>query len=406
MRGPQSHRPRPRRRIFAAFVALVAATAPLGAALATSTPAPAADAYTPLVQSVMSTPHWFRGVDGHVHLVYELELVNGFQVPVTLESVTIRDPSRGDTVALLSGTDLRASMSLLASPTEPTTTVPSSGIGVVWFDITLPNPRALPRSIEHTLTVKVPAGLPVPEIVTYHGAIARVDLRPPVVLGPPLSGPGWIAVGSCCDGPHRRSIQPVNGRLYLGQRFAIDWNGFDSMHRFVVGNPERLTSWVFYGKPVLAVADAEVVAAVDRFPDQTPNHPRPVTLEEADGNYIILALGQGRFAFYAHLKPGSVRVRVGERVHRGEVIAQLGNSGSSTGPHLHFQVMDRPSALASNGLPYVFDSFQFVGRIPPLDTKLEDAVNAGQPVPVDPTGAGTRHAELPLGRDVINFGSG
>jgi hypothetical protein len=220
-------------------------------------------------------------------------------------------------------------MSLLANPTEPPTTVPNSGVGVVWFEIVLPNRRALPRSIEHTLTVAVPPGLPVPPTISYAGASARVDLRPPVVLGPPLRGPGWIALGSCCDGPHRRSLQPVNGRLFLGQRFAIDWNGFDSMHRIEVSNPDSLSSWVFYGKPVLAVADARVVAAVDRFPDQVPNHPRPVTIDQADGNYIILALGSGRFAFYAHLKPGSVRVKAGDRVRHGEVIARLGNSGSS-----------------------------------------------------------------------------
>jgi peptidoglycan/xylan/chitin deacetylase (PgdA/CDA1 family) len=57
-----------------------------------------------------------------------------------------------------------------------------------------------------------------------------------VVIGPPLRGAGWIALGSCCDGPHRRSIQPVNGKLYLGQRFAVDWNGMDATRRFVVGN--------------------------------------------------------------------------------------------------------------------------------------------------------------------------
>lgn len=156
---------------------------------------------------------------------------------------------------------------------------------------------------------------------------------------------------------------------------------------------------------MIAVAGATVLAAVDRYPDQVPNHPKPVTIQQADGNYVILSLGHGRYAFYAHLKPRSIRLRQGARVRRGQMIAQLGNSGSSSGPHLHFQVMNRPSALASDGLPFVIDRFRFVGRIP-LDATLEADINAGKSIAVDPAGAGSRRAELPLGRDVVSFGSG
>jgi hypothetical protein len=356
-----------------------------------------------LVQSVMSKPRWFKDDEGRAHVVYELKLTNGFAIPVTVRSVSVRDVGRRRTIERLSGAELSASMTLMASPTEPTTTVPGSGIGVVWLDVAVPGRRRVPRSIRHTLTVALPPGLPVPSTITDRGGFARVDRRPPVVLGPPLRGPGWVALGSCCDGPHRRSIQSLNGKLHLGQRFAIDWNGVDAQDRFVVGDPDLNESWTFYGKPVIAVADARVVAAVDRFADQIPNHPNPVTLREADGNHVILALGKGRFAFYAHLKPGSVRVERGDRVREGEVLGLLGNSGSSTGPHLHFHVMNRPSALASDGLPYVFDRFRLTGRIPPLDDALLATINAGQPVSVDPTGVGPRRRALPLGRDVVGF---
>ena len=294
-------------------------------------------------------------------------------------------------------------MSLMATGAEPTTTVPASSIGVVWFDIALPSRRAIPRRVLHTLTVSTPPGLPVPRSITSVGGRARVDRRPPVVLGPPLLGPGWIAVGSCCDGPHRRSIQPVNGRLKLGQRFAIDWNGADAQGRWVVGDPGLNESWTFFGKPVIAVADARVVKAVDRFPDQVPNAPNPVGLQQADGNHVILDLGHGRYGFYAHLEPGSVRVKAGQRVRRGQIIGRLGNSGSSSGPHLHFHVMDRPTAVDSNGLPFVIDRFRFAGQIPPLDDALMETINSGQPTPVNPKGSGPRRRQLPLGRDVVDF---
>jgi hypothetical protein len=71
----------------------------------------------------------------------------------------------------------------------------------------------------------------------------------------------------------------------------------DPQHRWVVGNPDVNTSWVFYGRPVQAVAAGRVITAVDRFPNQIPNHPHPVTLREADGNHVTIALGHGRYAF-------------------------------------------------------------------------------------------------------------
>jgi hypothetical protein len=366
-------------------------------------PATAADRYTPIVPSVMSMPRWFEDSRGRIHLAYELRMVNGFPVPVTVTSVSVRDVNRRRPIERLAREELTAATSLMASPGEPATVVPPSSTAVVWFDIVLPGRAAVPRRISHRVSVSVPPGLPVPELVSLTGARARVDRRPPIALAPPLRGPGWIAVGSCCDGPHRRALQPVNGRLRLGQRFAIDWNGMDDQNRFVVGDPRLNTSWVFYGAPVLAVASARVVAAADRFPDQIPTDPRPVTLREADGNYVILALGKGRYAFYAHLEPGSVRVRKGQRVRAGDVIGRLGNSGSSTGPHLHFHVMDRPSALDSDGLPYVFRNFRLDGRIPVLTPELEASITAGGRMPVDESRSGGRRNALPLGRDVVSF---
>src|SRR3546814_3208759 len=78
-------------------------------------------------------------------------------------------------------------------------------------------------------------------------------------------------------------------------------------------------------------------------------------LGDATGNYVALDLGDGRHAFYEHLKPGSIRVVPGQRVRRGEVIAELGFTGDSTGPHLHFHVADAPSPLGAEGLPFEID---------------------------------------------------
>ncbi len=362
------------------------------------------DRYTPLVMHVFAPPHWFRDSDGTYQLVYELELTNGLPVPAEATKLAVRDAGSGRVVARLSGKALTAAMGPLAAGYgSPSTKVEPSSVSVVWMEVPFRSRQQIPARIEHTLTVKVPPGLPVPESITDTGGAAKVDRSEPVVLAPPVQGPGWVAAGSCCDGPHRRALQPVNGHLALGQRFAIDFNRGNSEGRWVVGDPDVNENWIFFGDPVLAVADGTVVEAVDRYPNQTPNHPQPVTLPEADGDHVIIRFGKGLYAGYAHLDAGSVRVHAGEHVSRGEVIGLLGNSGASSGPHLHFQVMSKPSLPDAEGLPFAFSRFTFEGKIPPIGPDFEKEVNSGAPIPVLPAGAGPRRDELPVGRDVVDF---
>ncbi len=380
----------------------VDASSPAPTSPAPTSASPAAEQFTPAVMRVMSQPRWFTGTDALVHLVYELELTNGFPVPVTVTGVQARDAVSGTVLQSLSGDGLDAALSPLAGPATKKTELPASSVRVVWMDVALKAGSQPPSAIEHTLTVSVPPGLPVPSTITSTGAAAEVDRRPPTVIGAPLSGTGWIALPSCCDGPHRRSLQPIDNSLWLAQRFAIDFNKIDAKGMLASGDSNKNSAWFTYDQPVLAVADARVVVAVDDYPDQVPNAPKPVGIDEADGNHVILELSPGVYGFYAHLKPGSVSVKAGDQVTKGQPIGRTGNSGSSTGTHLHFQLMDRPSALVADGLPFAFDAFTVVGRSPALDRliRLNPSVD---PVPVDPANAGPRTDQLPMSRDVLSF---
>jgi len=167
----------------------------LCAALAGSGPASAAsnpptDRYTPLVMDVMSAPQWFRGADNQYHLVYELELTNGFPVPADVASLTVRNARTHRTVMTLTGDDLLAAMSPLVFTLGSSTTVAAAGISVVWMDLPFPRRSDIPPEIEHTVTATVPPGLPVPQTITSTGGEAKVDLRPPVALSAPVSGAG------------------------------------------------------------------------------------------------------------------------------------------------------------------------------------------------------------------------
>ena len=95
-----------------------------------------------------------------------------------------------------------------------------------------------------------------------------------------------------------------------------------------------------------------------------------MTMENLTGNSLVLDLGESRYALYGHLQAG-VRVKVGDHVRAGQVLGLLGNSGESTGPHLHFGLMDGDAMLTGDGIPYVFD-FYHDGRLHRGEIPLED----------------------------------
>jgi len=144
------------------------------------------------------------------------------------------------------------------------------------------------------------------------------------------------------------------------------------------------------------VADGTVVGFKDGIPENVPpSRAVPITLETVGGNHVILDIGGGHFAFYAHLQPGKIRVKMGDRVKRGQVIGLVGNSGNSTEPHLHFHISDGNSPLGTEGLPYALTSFE---------TQKGELKVVSAAMKVEVSGAPSRRSlEMPLQNDVIRF---
>lgn len=192
-----------------------------------------------------------------------------------------------------------------------------------------------------------------------------IDRSAPVVLSSPLQGGNWAAIHDpSWERGHRRVVYTVDGVKRIPGRFAIDFMKLDSVH-YVQGNEDSIYNWLGYAQPVLAAADGIIASVRNDFPESSTLSAHPdYKPEQATGNYISLKIADNRFVFYEHLKPGSITVKPGQSVKKGEVIALLGFTGQTTGPHLHFHVADKDSPLGAEGLPFVFEHFIQIGHYP------------------------------------------
>jgi murein DD-endopeptidase len=197
-----------------------------------------------------------------------------------------------------------------------------------------------------------------------------IGTEPREALAPPLRGGPWVAVHSpTWERGHRRVFYSVGGRAHIPARFAVDWVRVDNAGRTTRGDADRVADTLGYGDDVLAVADARVAAVRDDMsePATISASARHEIVDDA-GNYVVLLMPDGRYVFYEHLKPGSIRVKSGQTVARGDVIGSLGFTGESTGPHLHFHIADGPAPLDAEGLPFAIDGFRLLGHYQDIAT--------------------------------------
>ena len=273
----------------------------------------------------------------------------------------------------------------------------------------------------HFQTSRYLAGLRLsPGLTLAPGTALVVFSKPMLLLGLPSGGLALIAHAKDGQGrpvearaslrveehqsPNRYSF-PLAGTWYVGaapslhshhrwavnEEFALDLVSLGGDGRTHKGDGTRLDDYFGYGRDVLAVADGTVVEVAAGGTEANDRLRRPgegaedfqkrtvaaqnelltKSYKAVIGNYVVVKHAGGEYSHYAHLKQGSVRVRAGDTVTRGQVIGQLGQTGNSTEPHLHFQLTDGPDPMYSRGIPIVFkdlpvEGLDLVGR--PLQT--------------------------------------
>ncbi|WP_375416722.1 M23 family metallopeptidase [uncultured Hymenobacter sp.] len=362
----------------------------------------------PVEVRVPLAPQPVTGSDGLVHVAYELHVTNFYQSTGTLRLKRVTVFADGISLVLAHFTAAQVN-SLLAHPTEGVDTlgVPlEAGKRVVLFLwLTLPSGRPRPQMLQHQLAFVTTSG--VQQLVD--GVRTPLNAMPPVVLGAPLRAGPWLTH----EGPgnhlshHWGSIVTVNGQATIPQRYAIDFFGLTPTGHAVHVARDQLNAstnadWVGFGAEVLAVADGVVRDLRDGEPNHLPLASLPeltdLTVRTLMGNFVVLEIAPHVFVHYAHLQPGSLAVKVGGRVRRGTVLGRLGQSGNANAPHLHLQVSNAATFEESEGLPFVFQTFDRTGSI-----QIGDVLDQAVKVSLETNFQKPCRQQLPLDGNVIIF---
>lgn len=340
---------------------------------------------------------------GKMHLLYELHLTNFKASNLEITRVEVlNDASNGLVLASYTDAELTGRLGRPGAPSNlPDKRLIAGGMrAVVFMAIVFDRPSDIPSALRHRLWFKSTDSTSAEDSVSG----GRVVIRPtlPLVIRSPLRGEGWVALsGMSNTSGHRRTIVVVNGKARIAQRFATDWVRIGPDGLAFRGDPAKNTSWSAYGAEVHAATNGTVVDVKDGVPENDPTSDKkavPITVESAPGNYVIVDLGNGYFSFYAHLKTNSIRVKVGDRVRIGQVLALLGNSGNSDSPHLHFHICDGNSPLGAEGMPYVLDFFQMQGVLPSKKLLVEGGWRQQAGSAVD-----NRRREIPIENAIVRF---
>ncbi|WP_026851674.1 M23 family metallopeptidase [Glaciibacter superstes] len=295
-----------------------------------------------------------KASDGKYYVAYELSVFNDAPRDATMTKVeTIAGDDRGTVIATLDQEHIAANTMMTGgnSSALAETDIPAGRTVIVVFRDAYPTRKAVPATFTHRISATFAPAKPndprlaskYPDQVAQIGGYLAVSTETPVVIGPPLAGENWFAnngLESEALNAHSDVVIPVGGRVTSAERFAIDFLRIDptSMKSYR-GDPALNASYLAFDQPLIAVAKATVVKVVSDQPDVTPMVLTEVeTVDDVTGNSIVLDLGNGVYALYAHMQQGSAQVKVGDTVKKGQEIGRLGNSGNTSEAHLHFQL--------------------------------------------------------------------
>jgi len=317
--------------------------------------------------------------DGSTRFYYEMVITNFGNSKDVLDAIEAKageTRTKFDSQALAAMTVRFGAWGEPASPAD--LTIEGGRAVIVFLALDLGKSKA-PSTIEHSLHVLDDKG-ERHEIVL---APLPVSDESPIVVAPPLRGE-WIAGDSANNRPdaaHRRAVLVDNGHAWLAQRYAIDWVQYqtvDGKRTTWKGPEDKNDSYFCYNQPIYSVAAGKVVDVSDGVAENVPHSQKyvvPIGANNAAGNHVVVEIAPHRYVLYAHMRPGTVQVKIGDDVSGGQILGHVGNTGSSAEPHLHMHIDDQPSFLAGNGVPYESTNGE-AGRSTPMSVRRPQFISA------------------------------
>lgn len=308
------------------------------------------------------SPLW---IDGKAYLTYEIFISNVGNQSFKLSRVDVLNNDDSNKVLFSYNEDqlleMIKSYHLTDSDSEQSLVLKPGIRAVLFFMPEFRRQRDIPHKLIHRFVMQKVNKKNSEDLSAQpffmNAAIVNANMSAPVIFGAPLHGEHWLAAnGPSNTSVHRRVRITNHGVMYFPERFAIDFTQFGQDGKMYKEDSSKNENYYGYGANVYSVATGRVFAVIEGIPDNIPGrHDYPINLSNINGNYVLIDIGHKHYAFYAHLKPDSIKVKRGDIVQKGQVIGLLGNSGNSTAPHLHFHIGNEPSGVSTQGIPYAFE---------------------------------------------------
>ncbi|WP_162274046.1 M23 family metallopeptidase [Polaribacter reichenbachii] len=294
------------------------------------------------------------------YLAYELNIFNNFKTSIALKKVEIFDLSSTEVpIATFDSSYINKNLERPKLRGDNDLKIISANqFGVLNLNLKFKDVKNIPVKIFHRLHFNINKSDEESIAYTFESTILDIPNKIKLTLGLPFNKKGkWLYEAE----GHKNSRFFLNGAVIYPQRFALDWIFVNDDGKFAKNNIKQNKNWYSYGLEIVSVADGVVVDIKDNIIENEPLSEEMavrITSKTISGNYVIIDIGNDLYALYGHLIPNSLKVNIGDKIKKGQIIGLLGNSGNSDLPHLHFHIESKSNvAMGGEGMPYHLKEF-------------------------------------------------